>query len=649
MNIRKLVSKKSKAILLFALAVTFFAVVVWPAFSRPTPPGGDASIYIIDAAEALKSHRLTPTVESLTVYGRAPYESPLPVAGLSLLAHLTGLPLAYPLFSIYQGFFLLLILLFGGYLASRLGGVAGFVPFGLALSYGFLFLINSATLSNFAAFVIILGYATLIARELTIGRFLLGTALAAGLLMETHRSLSFLVFALVVIVIAPTIVYQERGRLRDLIRRYPLPSLGGIALLIPLAIYGLRWPVALVAYNLNQPVFWTPGPFRTAPQLADFLGTFGGVIVVALAVLGGTTLLGKRGWGRVTLFMVAWILICLLLSLLPYAGVYFYAGRFIYEAAPFMMVFAAVGLSRLWREQRLMPIAVLAVLALVVWAAPQALTTGRYLATSSNTVSGSDMTGFAAVKKNVGPSQIILANYSLSAPYRMGMIERPTIERNLSTGESFLVNPTDRPVDYLMITKPDWVGSEADLDCISEVVAVSPGIEPVYSNETVQLFHLKSQEIFVRGDATIAECLPQPSLKITDPAAYQGTLIEQNQASQVLKRGGSIELRLRIQNTGTAIWRRGSTHLVATEPLGRIPPFIREDTVAHRPSGWASASRVQMVETKIEPGQTATFVFYVSASSGQPLGTYREVYALKVDALRTLSSESAAWQITVNE
>ncbi|MEK7460703.1 MAG: hypothetical protein AAB647_00635, partial [Patescibacteria group bacterium] len=632
---------------LFLVATLFFVAVVWPAFSRPTPPGGDASVYIIDSAEALRAHRLTPTTEALNIYGRAPYESTLPIAGLTILASLTGLTLAYPLFSIYLGLVLLLLVGLGGYLAGKLNGVPGFVPFGLALSYGLLFLVNSATLSNFIALVIVVLYAIYLTRQPNFGRFVLATAITGGLLFVTHKSFSFLVFGATILIILPIVIYHERNFLTTWIRKFPSAAFAILMAAISAGTLLAKWPVALIKYNLNQDVFWSPGPFRTAPQLGDFLSSFGGVVTVMLAIYGLKMLLDNKPFSRVTLFMSTWVLVSVALSLLPYAGVYFYAGRFIYEAVVFVVIFTAVGLGRLWQQTlTTRSIAILLAIILLATVAPAALTTGRELAQSSNTVSSSDLIGFTAVKKIVGENQVILANYSLSAPYRLGLIERRTVERNIRVGETLLVNPTSGPIDYIMLTKPDWIGSEADLDCMAELIAAAPGVETSYTNETVQLFHLTNQEIFVSGNKLIAECLPQTMVKVSDPDAYRAELTDQNSVAQ-LPRVQAVELAAKYKNTGWETWRQGSVHLVTANPLGRIPPFIREDTTSHRRSGWVSASRVQMSEKKVRPGETATFIFYLSAGLDQPLGRYDEAYVLKADGVRTPSSEPVSWTIEV--
>ena len=115
-----------------------------------------------------------------------------------------------------------------------------------------------------------------------------------------------------------------------------------------------------------------------------------------------------------------------------------------------------------------------------------------------------------------------------------------------------------------------------------------------------------------------------------------------------ITRGGSgANITLTVRNTGTATWWRGTVNLGTDDPKDRIPGFLRESRTTS-PSGWISANRVTMQESSVAPGATATYSFYLAATSDKPTGTYRERFRLVIDGITWLNDLGVYYDVTVN-
>ena len=119
-------------------------------------------------------------------------------------------------------------------------------------------------------------------------------------------------------------------------------------------------------------------------------------------------------------------------------------------------------------------------------------------------------------------------------------------------------------------------------------------------------------------------------VSITQGNVYAGEVVYKS-PDPVIPRLGSARFEVRVKNTGTATWNRDQRVIVnlgTSNPRDRVPPFVREDTVGGSPSGWRAPNRVVMQEGTVAPGQTATFVFWMSALADKQLGLDRQHFEL---------------------
>lgn len=103
-------------------------------------------------------------------------------------------------------------------------------------------------------------------------------------------------------------------------------------------------------------------------------------------------------------------------------------------------------------------------------------------------------------------------------------------------------------------------------------------------------------------------------------------------AATIVRGGDATNLVIRLKNTGRTSWTQDLVYLGTSGPRDRTPGFVRESGMAAK-SGWVSPNRVQMLESSVEPGQIATFNFWLRALESKPTGTYRERFELVADGI----------------
>ncbi len=112
-------------------------------------------------------------------------------------------------------------------------------------------------------------------------------------------------------------------------------------------------------------------------------------------------------------------------------------------------------------------------------------------------------------------------------------------------------------------------------------------------------------------------------------AHHQAAWAGQNFGSQAVEPGQSIQLELKLRNTGKTTWRRdGQTpvRLGTSRTKDRSPAFIREDLTGNNPSGWATANRISLVESTVAPDEIGTFRFWYTIPKTVKPGTYKEYF-----------------------
>lgn len=140
-------------------------------------------------------------------------------------------------------------------------------------------------------------------------------------------------------------------------------------------------------------------------------------------------------------------------------------------------------------------------------------------------------------------------------------------------------------------------------------------------------------------------------ITVTTPADdFRADLVSRT-SNITLPQGASSMFEVRFRNTGTTVWRQGTTNLGTERDRDRTPYFIREDVTGGNPSGWIRDNRVGLVESQVNPGDIGTFRFYYTAPDLMPAGTYREYFRPVIDGLSWLPQPDfdLSWDITVTE
>jgi hypothetical protein len=132
-------------------------------------------------------------------------------------------------------------------------------------------------------------------------------------------------------------------------------------------------------------------------------------------------------------------------------------------------------------------------------------------------------------------------------------------------------------------------------------------------------------------------------VKVPTPTpAYAHSYVTQN-AHPTLANGSSYNFTLTVRNTGAQTWSRNTVRLGTARDRDRTPRFLRE---GDGPSGWIAPNRIQMQESSVAPGETATFSFWMK-NNGQPSGTYREYFQLVADGVGWMEDYGIYWDVRI--
>lgn len=123
------------------------------------------------------------------------------------------------------------------------------------------------------------------------------------------------------------------------------------------------------------------------------------------------------------------------------------------------------------------------------------------------------------------------------------------------------------------------------------------------------------------------------------PPALSHSYVSQNGNPTLLK-GRSYKFVLRVKNTGSTTWQRSWLHLGTDNAQDRIPGFIRG-------GGWASPNRINMVQSSVASGETATFEFYMKVPTNFNSGSYKEYFRVVADGRGWLQDYGIYWNINV--
>ncbi len=147
------------------------------------------------------------------------------------------------------------------------------------------------------------------------------------------------------------------------------------------------------------------------------------------------------------------------------------------------------------------------------------------------------------------------------------------------------------------------------------------------------------------GDATFDMSW---DIRVTPQAeGVYGTQWLSQTSHPILKPGESHKFTVQFTNTSNATWRQDVVKLGTDRNQDRIPRFIREDLPGLNPSGWLGPNRIQMQETTVPPGSTATFTFWYTIPADMPPGVYRESFRPVADGIIWMRDWGVYWDITV--
>ncbi len=151
---------------------------------------------------------------------------------------------------------------------------------------------------------------------------------------------------------------------------------------------------------------------------------------------------------------------------------------------------------------------------------------------------------------------------------------------------------------------------------------------PGYPGQTVTI---DSQSVTFANAATAALYRYTPhinsfyTLFTTYFVPYSYRWIDQNAYATVAP-SGAYDFVLRVRNTGSSTWQKGTVNLATAAAHDRIPVFTREGPAgAGYTSGWISPNRIQFEESSVAPNAVATYSFWMRNDNVSP-GKYREYF-----------------------
>lgn len=124
---------------------------------------------------------------------------------------------------------------------------------------------------------------------------------------------------------------------------------------------------------------------------------------------------------------------------------------------------------------------------------------------------------------------------------------------------------------------------------------------------------------------------------------YSNVWVTQNSNPELFA-GESYQFEVTVRNSGTEEWygegNANPTRLGTTHNQDRISEFTRGD-------GWVTDNRIRMVESVVNPGETATFRFVYTVPEGKQSGYYRENFQVVIDGIGWLEDRGICWDIKV--
>lgn len=131
--------------------------------------------------------------------------------------------------------------------------------------------------------------------------------------------------------------------------------------------------------------------------------------------------------------------------------------------------------------------------------------------------------------------------------------------------------------------------------------------------------------------------------------AFAGTLVGKSPDPQ-LAPGGTAQFVALVRNNGTETWHQGlpfPVRLGTVNPRDTITPFIREDRLEGKPSGWSAPYRVMLEQESVAPNEVGAFRFYLTAPADMAPGSYGISLAPVAENFKWFEDFAVSWKITV--
>lgn len=336
-------------ILMVAVTVGLgLAVFLYP-LHKPIPPGVDAAVYLNDAHWIVEHHAL-PKSGQITYHGSTAYPAPLTALNLAVISQLTGWPLAYPTFSVYQALLIVLLLL-SCYLVGTIYGRTMAILFPVAAlgSHALIRLFIGSTVANILAFIIIncLFYLThdYVKRKRQVSLILIAIFLVGLYFAHSYLTAPLFIpiyFLYFILVIATN--HSLRQGCIAAIQRWPRWLKVGVPLILvgSIAAFVIYYiPVfreARYSFWLNQPASKFAGVIP-ASLYQTYLGNF----IFIPGVLGLCVYAFRPKKNLLSYRVLPWLWIIVLLGLLQlyHLGIHFFYERIVFLGGIFLSFFAA--------------------------------------------------------------------------------------------------------------------------------------------------------------------------------------------------------------------------------------------------------------------------------------------------------------------
>ncbi|MEK7636847.1 MAG: hypothetical protein AAB402_00450 [Patescibacteria group bacterium] len=471
-------------------SIALIATIFGLSLKAGTPPGGDSSVYILDARFILNHGGRLPTDNNNAYVRRPMYESPVNSLLLVVLNRLTGLDIEYPLFSTLQMILVMEMLVLLGIVIGRSTGSQAIQVVGTVLGlnfYGLFFLFNSSTIANFLGFINILLVALTFYCLPIRPRSWSVLVIVLVSLYFTHRSLSFIYFVVAMMIIVGLRASSWWSLLKPINKK--------IMLLIGVLVAGALMKLvpivrSMIIYNYHNSDAISGDRFAQKIVFEQYITNLReiNIVLFLFAFVYLLRTMKKRSSTRILSPAVVWTLVGISLTLLAYLGIYFYYGRFLYMVWPGLIIVVVIGLHYILCTTRmskfLRPLIVCIILSQAVIYAVQ---TNSYVAAHTNFVGPDQVAALKFIKDNSTVGSIVLGNISEIAPFDVSISNRLFIHQDISRGVLTDANwLADNDISMLFITIGDIDGKK--FSELSRLVKATNRFTLEYANQSAEVY-----------------------------------------------------------------------------------------------------------------------------------------------------------------